>query len=116
MTQPSAWSRFWNSGGWWKPFILAVAYVAVFQGISLLIGLLFGVFVDTENLFSSARSVFFGLALPVIAGSALLLLFARSIGWRAPTTPRSASAPYSSPTSPGCSSASPKNCSPAASW
>ncbi|MFI9811580.1 hypothetical protein [Saccharothrix variisporea] len=84
MTRPdtsTAWERFWNAGGWWKALLLAVAYIAAYQGVSLLLGPLFGGMIDAENLFDNPRSVFFALAVPVIVGSVLLLLFARSVGW-----------------------------------
>jgi hypothetical protein len=76
----NGWARFWNRGTWWKAVILVVAYAAAYQLIGLLIGTLFGSMVDAENLLGSVSSIFFGIALPVLLGGVLLLVFGWSIG------------------------------------
>lgn len=76
----SGWARFWNRGTWWKAVILVVAYAVAYQLLGLLTGTLFGSLVDAENLFGSVPSVFFGLALPILLGGVLLLVFGWSIG------------------------------------
>jgi membrane protease YdiL (CAAX protease family) len=76
----SGWARFWNRGTWWKAVILVVAYAVVYQLLGLLTSTLFGDLVDAENLFGSVSSIFLGLALPILLGGVLLLLFGWSIG------------------------------------
>lgn len=77
----SAWSAFWNRGGWWKAVALAAVYLALYLGASLLMGLLWGSSVNAENILADPLSVFVGVALPVIVGAAILLAFAMSVGW-----------------------------------
>ncbi|MFC7623869.1 CPBP family intramembrane glutamic endopeptidase [Microlunatus sp. GCM10028923] len=84
MIEPSertGWRGFFDRGGWWKALLVAAGYVAAFQGCSLLIGRLFGGLVDPDNLFASPVSVFIALGLPVIIGSALLLLLMVVLRW-----------------------------------
>ena len=75
------WRGFWNRGGWWKAFGLAVVYVAVYEGLGLLLSVPFGQYVDTENILATPASVFFGIALPILLGGIVLLLFVWSLGW-----------------------------------
>lgn len=77
----SPWATFWNRGGFWKAIALAAVYLALYLGCSLLIGALWGSSVDATNIFGDALSVFLGVALPVIVGAVLLLIFAASVGW-----------------------------------
>lgn len=78
----NAWRRFWNRGGWWKAILVAIVYLALYQGIGLLIQTVFAGFIDTENLFGSPLTIFFALALPIFIMFLLTLLFVRSLGWQ----------------------------------
>jgi membrane protease YdiL (CAAX protease family) len=78
---PSAWRRFFNRGGWWKALGVAVVYLALYQGFGLLSGTLFNDLINRENIFADAASVFFGLALPILLGGIVLLIFVWSLGW-----------------------------------
>ena len=77
----SAWHRFWNQGGWWKALLVVVVYYGLYQLAGLVVNALFGGLVDSQNLFANGLSVFIGLALPILIGGILLVLFAVSIGW-----------------------------------
>ncbi|WP_245958547.1 CPBP family intramembrane glutamic endopeptidase [Microbacterium bovistercoris] len=79
-TTENGWRRFWNKGAWWKALILVLVYVAIYQLMpALWVGATESATAD--GMFSSAASVLFGLGLPVIVGSLLLLAFAWSVGW-----------------------------------
>jgi membrane protease YdiL (CAAX protease family) len=78
----SGWKRFWERGGWWK----AIALVAVYYGVYLLLGLLStamfgkrGVGLPTAE--SSALDIFLGTGMPILLASIVLVAFAWSIGW-----------------------------------
>ncbi|GAA1946967.1 CPBP family intramembrane glutamic endopeptidase [Agromyces allii] len=77
----NGWRRFWNRGGWWRAFALALAYMVVYQLFSLLDGARFGGLVDPDDLFADPQSVFFGLGLPVLLGGLVALLFVWTVGW-----------------------------------
>ena len=79
--EESAWTRFWNKGGFWRALLLAVVYLALYLGSSLIIGQFWGDQVDAKNLFATPQSVFFGLMLPLIVGAVVLTLFLWSVGW-----------------------------------
>lgn len=79
-TRERGWRAFWNRGGWWKALIVVVAYLGVYQLLPLLALPLTRPLMD-ENVFATPASVFAGLALPVILGSIVLLVFAWSLGW-----------------------------------
>jgi uncharacterized protein len=79
--EESAWTRFWNKGGFWRALLIAAVYLALYLGASLIIGQLWGDHVDAENLFATPQSVFFGLMLPLIVGAVVLSLFLWSVGW-----------------------------------
>jgi membrane protease YdiL (CAAX protease family) len=78
----NAWRRFWNRGGWWKAVLLAVVYLAVYQGIAFLSQTVFAGAIDTGNVFGSPLTIFFALALPILLMGLLTLLFVRSLGWQ----------------------------------
>jgi len=78
----NAWRRFWNRGGWWKAVLLAVVYLAIYQGLGWIIQNIFGGLIDTDNLFGSPLTIFFALALPILIMALLLLAFIRSMGWQ----------------------------------
>lgn len=77
----NGWQRFWDKGGWWRPFLLAIAYLVVFNLVSLTTSTLFAGFIDVENPTGSASSVFFALVLPILLTGILLFLFVVSLGW-----------------------------------
>ena len=77
----NGWQRFWDKGGWWRPFLLAIAYLVVFNLISLTTSTLFAGFIDVQNLTGSASSVFFALVLPILLTGILLFVFVVSLGW-----------------------------------
>ncbi|MFI2101750.1 CPBP family intramembrane glutamic endopeptidase [Isoptericola sp. NPDC019693] len=78
----SGWQRFWGRGGWWRAFLFAALYIAVYLGVGRLVGLLGQGPDSPDELLDSAGSVFFGLALPILVMSVLLLVFLRSMRWR----------------------------------
>jgi membrane protease YdiL (CAAX protease family) len=75
------WQAFWNRGGWWKAVLAAVVYIALYLGAGALTSTIFAGMIDETNLFGTGASVFFGVALPILIGAILLLLFIRSLGW-----------------------------------
>lgn len=77
----SGWHRFWNRGGWWKALAVAVVYLALYEGLGMLLSLPFGHLVDPENILATPASVFFGIALPILLGGLILLAFVWSLGW-----------------------------------
>ena len=80
-TARNGWQRFWDRGGWWRPFLVALVYLVIYNGISLLTSAVFAGFIDPANLTGSASSVFFGIALPILLGGVVLYLFVLSLGW-----------------------------------
>jgi membrane protease YdiL (CAAX protease family) len=78
----NAWRRFWNRGGWWRAVLLAVVYLAVYQGLGFVIQRIFGGFIDTDDLFGSPLTIFFALVLPILLMGLVLLAFIRSMGWQ----------------------------------
>lgn len=79
--QVSVWHRFWNRGGWWKAVIVAAVYYGLYTLAGDAVDALLGNLVDKHNLLANATSVFFGLALPILIGGILLIIFALSLGW-----------------------------------
>lgn len=75
----SGWKAFWDRGGFWRAILLAVSYLVIYLGFSLVIGQL--VDLDADDLFSSAHNVFWGVAASIIVGIIVLLLFGKSIRW-----------------------------------
>jgi membrane protease YdiL (CAAX protease family) len=76
----SRWRRFWDRGGWWKALAVVVVYAALYEGFGLLDGRLFGGLV-AKNVFANPQSVFFGVALPILLGGIVLVIFLWTIGW-----------------------------------
>lgn len=72
------WRAFWNRGGWWKALIVAVVYLAAYQ---LMPALWAPSIAAAGETFASPAGVFWGLGMPVIVGSVILLLFSWSLGW-----------------------------------
>lgn len=77
----NAWTRFWTKGGWWRSVLVALVYLAFYLGIQALIAQVAGDQIDSDDILSSAGSVFFGLALPILLAAAFVLGLARSFGW-----------------------------------
>ena len=73
----SAWARFWNRGRWWKALILAVGYLALYEGASLLLGPLVP-FAGTPD---SPNYVLIFYAVPIFIGVVILVVFGASVGW-----------------------------------
>jgi membrane protease YdiL (CAAX protease family) len=80
-TVDSGWKSFWNRGGWWRALLVVAVYWGVYELLGLLVGTVFGAFIDAKNPLSSPLSVFFGVALPILIAGGLLLLFTWSVGW-----------------------------------
>lgn len=76
----SRWQRFWNRGGWWRAVGLALGYLALYLLFGQLVGLLFGDRISAD-LLTDPRSVFLALVLPIAFGSAVLVIFVRSVRW-----------------------------------
>lgn len=74
----SGWKRFWEKGGWWRSLLLVVAYYAVWQGVTLLIGPLLLAAIPEGN---EAMAVLMGTGVSVAIGCVLLIVFALSVGW-----------------------------------
>lgn len=81
---PSGWTTFWDRGGWWRAVLLAALYMVFYLGAGLVIGTFAGDQVVAEDIFRTPQSVFFGLTLPLIIGSAVLAAFVFSVGWFKP--------------------------------
>lgn len=77
MTGRSAWARFWNTGRWWKAVVLAVAYFVLYELFSLSVGPL----VPLAGEPGTASYVLIFLALPILLGCVLLVIFGASVGW-----------------------------------
>lgn len=75
---------FWNRGGWWKALLVTVAYLAVFLGISQLVGLTLGHLIDDGGPLASATNVLLELVLPIGLGALVIVLFLAAIGWLKP--------------------------------
>ncbi|MFC9933067.1 CPBP family intramembrane glutamic endopeptidase [Glutamicibacter sp. NPDC127525] len=78
LTADSPWTRFWNHGAWWKAIGLAVAYLALYEGASLLIGVVVGGDIGEPN---SPKYLLLGYLVPIAIGGLILVAFAASVGW-----------------------------------
>lgn len=76
----SGWARFWNRGAWWKAVLLAVAYFAVYQLLSLAVLPL----VPFAGASTSPSFVLVFYAIPVALGALVLVVFGASVGWLRP--------------------------------
>lgn len=77
----SAWLRFWDRGGWWKAVLVAAVYMALYLGVSQLIGILFAGRFDVSDQFGSPQTVAITLLLPIAIGAVILLAFGASVRW-----------------------------------
>ena len=80
----SAWGRFWNRGTWWKALLAVAGYLVLYQLAAIGIARLVGTSVDLTDIFAGPLNVFLGLALPLIVGAAILLIFLASLRWIRP--------------------------------
>lgn len=73
----NAWSRFWNTGRWWKAVLLTVVYLVLYQlaSFSLL------PFVSSAGDPTSASYVLIFFVVPILVGALLLAAFGASAGW-----------------------------------
>jgi membrane protease YdiL (CAAX protease family) len=75
---------FWNRGGWWKAALVTVGYLALYLGISQLVGLALGHLVDEGGPLASATNVLILLLLPIAAGAVVIVAFLAVIRWLRP--------------------------------
>ena len=80
-TPRNSWQKFWDRGGWWRPFLLALVYLVIYNLISLGTSTLFADFIDPTNPTGTASSVFFAMAVPILLMGILLFTFVVSLGW-----------------------------------
>ncbi|WP_075201159.1 CPBP family intramembrane glutamic endopeptidase [Leucobacter japonicus] len=78
---PSAWRRFWERGDWWRAIVLAAAYYAVYQLLSLVVVQIFPAGGALRGAAGSPADVLIDTALPIVLGSIVLVAFAGSLGW-----------------------------------
>lgn len=86
-TTTDFWQRrngFWDRGGFWKAILVAGVYLAIYTGVSLLIGQLFGKEIDEGGIFASAKNVVILLLAPIGIGAVLIVGFLAAIGWLRP--------------------------------
>jgi len=86
-TTPSAidrdargWRGFWNRGGWWKAVLIAVVYIALYNGAGLLLRPIVGGMV-AEDFLGDPVSAFISVGLQPLVGSVVLIIVAVSFGW-----------------------------------
>ena len=86
-TTPSAidrdargWRGFWNRGGWWKAALIAVVYIALYNGAGLLLRPIVGGMV-AEDFLGDPVSAFISVGLQPLVGSVVLIVVAVSFGW-----------------------------------
>lgn len=90
-TTADFWQRrdgFWNRGGWWKAVLVAGVYLALYTGISLLLGTVFGHLIDKGGVLASATNVVILLLVPIAIGAVLIIGFLAIIGWLKPVMGR----------------------------
>lgn len=78
LTTTTPWKRFWNHGAWWKAVVLAAAYIVLYEGASLLLGVAVGGDIGTPN---STKYLLVGFLIPIAIGGLILVAFAASVGW-----------------------------------
>lgn len=78
LSAATSWKRFWDRGAWWKAVVLAVAYLALYEGASLLLGVAVGGDIGTPD---SPKYLLLGFLIPIAIGGLILVAFAASVGW-----------------------------------
>ncbi|MGV2983198.1 lysostaphin resistance A-like protein [Microbacterium sp. AGC85] len=78
ITSAGPWKRFWERGAWWKALILGIAYIALYEGASLLLGAIIGGDLGEEG---SPRYLLLGFLVSIAIGGLLLVAFTASLGW-----------------------------------
>jgi len=76
-TSESPWKRFWERGAWWKAVVLAVVYLALYEGAGLLVGVVAGDIGEA----GSPKYLLLGFLVPIAIGGVILVVFAASVGW-----------------------------------
>lgn len=85
------WQRadgFWLRGGWWKALLVTAAYLAVYVGVSELVGLTLGHLIDEGGPLASVTNVLILLLLPIGVGAIVITVFLAAIGWIRPVFER----------------------------
>lgn len=77
----SAWQDFWERGGLWRAVLAAAVYLALYLGGSRVVGTWFADAVDPDDLFATPAGVFVALALPLLVGAVVLVVFVASLRW-----------------------------------
>jgi len=77
----SAWRDFWERGGLWRAVLAAAVYLALYLGGSRVVGAWFADAVDPDDLFATPAGVFVALALPLLVGAVVLVVFVASLRW-----------------------------------
>jgi membrane protease YdiL (CAAX protease family) len=75
--------RFMERGGWWRAVLFTAVYLALYTGAGLLAGTLFDDRIGDEP-FGDTSTLFFGLTLSLLVGSALLLAAVAALRWFQP--------------------------------
>ena len=79
---------FWNRGGWWKAVLVTVAYLAIYLGVSQLVGLTLGHLIEDGGPLASVTNVAILLLLPIGVGAVVIVAFLTAIGWIKPVFSR----------------------------
>lgn len=77
IVQGSAWSRFWNTGRWWKALVLAVGYLALYEAAGFLMAPFLPLIGGPES--TSYLVVLY--VVPIFLGCVILVVFGASVGW-----------------------------------
>ncbi|MFC7877804.1 CPBP family intramembrane glutamic endopeptidase [Isoptericola sp. NPDC057391] len=75
------WQDFWERGGVGRAVLAAAVYLALYLGGSLVVGAWFAHAVDPDDLFATPAGVFVALALPLLVGAVVLVVFVASLRW-----------------------------------
>lgn len=75
---------FWNRGGWWKALLVAAVYLAIYIGVSQVIGIVLAGQLDDGGPLASAINVTVYLILPIGIATLVILGFIAAIGWLRP--------------------------------
>ncbi|BDZ65416.1 CPBP family intramembrane glutamic endopeptidase [Agromyces mangrovi Wang et al. 2018] len=75
------WKSFWDRGGWWKALLFVAVYLAAYTYLPFLAQPFMGDALDVDSALETPASVFFGIMLPLVIGSILLIVFALTVRW-----------------------------------